>query len=94
MAEQEIEIEVAYAKPDEQVIISLKMPVGITAGEAIMASGLLVRYPEIDLEVNKIGIFSRICGLDQVLQPADRVEIYRPLLNDPKEARRQRAAKS
>jgi len=88
-----MKIEVAYAKPEEQVIIALDLPTGTTAELAIFQSGLLQRFPEIDLAQNKIGIFSKLCKLDYVLRPGDRVEIYRPLLADPKVARRNRAAK-
>lgn len=93
MADTLIDVEVAYAKPEEQVILPIKVPAGTTAEQAILESGILARFSEIDLAVNKIGIFSRVCPLDQILQQADRVEIYRPLANDPKEARRQRANK-
>jgi putative ubiquitin-RnfH superfamily antitoxin RatB of RatAB toxin-antitoxin module len=93
MAEALIDVEVAYAKPEEQVIVALKIPEGATVGEAVHASGLLSRFPEIDETDLKVGIFGSICKLDQPLRQADRVEIYRPLIHDPKEARRQRAAK-
>lgn len=89
-----MQIEVAYARPDQQVIVSLQLPEGGTAAQAIERSGLLQRFPEIDLAVNKIGIFSRAVKLDTVLRDKDRVEIYRPLLSDPKAVRRQRAAES
>lgn len=89
----EIRVEIVYAKPEEQVLIGLKMSEGSTIEQAIDASGLLSRFPEIDLSVNKVGIFGRVCTLEQRLKPNDRVEIYRPLLHDPKESRRQRAAK-
>lgn len=88
-----LEIEVAYAKPDQQVIVALKMSEGATVEQAISASGLLERFPEIDRTAIKAGIFGSVCELDQMLKQGDRVEIYRPLLRDPKEARRQRAAK-
>jgi putative ubiquitin-RnfH superfamily antitoxin RatB of RatAB toxin-antitoxin module len=88
-----VKVEVAYAKPEVQVIVPLELPEGATAEAAIRASGILVRFPEIDLAINKIGIFSKPCGLEQVLRPGDRVEIYRPLSADPKEARRSRALK-
>lgn len=86
-------IEVAYANPEEQALLALDMPEGATVEAAIRASGLLRRFPEIDLEQNKVGIFGKLCKLDQSLKPGDRVEIYRPLFADPKEARRSRAAK-
>ncbi|WAK03653.1 RnfH family protein [Methylobacter sp. YRD-M1] len=93
MAEQLIDVEVAYAKPEEQVILSLKVPEGASVEQAIKASGLLARFPEIEPSEIKAGIFGNVCRMDQVLKQADRVEIYRPLFHDPKEARRQRAAK-
>jgi len=85
-------VEAAYAKSDAQALVALKMPAGATVQEAINASGLLREFPEIDLAVNAVGIFGTVCSLDQALKPYDRVEIYRPLLRDPKEARRQRAS--
>jgi putative ubiquitin-RnfH superfamily antitoxin RatB of RatAB toxin-antitoxin module len=88
-----MKVEVAYAKPEVQVIMPLELAEGATAEAAIRASGLLARFPEIDLAGNRIGIFGKPCGLDQVLRPGDRVEIYRPLIADPKEARRSRAIK-
>lgn len=86
-------IEVAYAKPDEQLILDLDVEEGTTAETAIRASGILDHFPEIELEKATIGIFSKPCKFDQPLKPGDRVEIYRPLLADPKEARRRRVAK-
>jgi len=91
MAEILFDVEVAYAKPEQQVIVSLKVPVGTTAKQAIDASGLLKRFPEIDETDIKTGIFGNTCKLEQSLKQGDRVEIYRPLVHDPKEARRQRA---
>ena len=93
MAEPLIAIEVAYATPEQQVLIALDMPEGATVEQAITASGLLARFPEIDAADIKAGIFGSACKPDQPLKPGDRVEIYRPLRHDPKEARRQRAAK-
>jgi putative ubiquitin-RnfH superfamily antitoxin RatB of RatAB toxin-antitoxin module len=87
-----IEVEVAYAKPEQQFIVALELPENVTAEQAIVASGLLSRCPEIDLTINKVGIFATACGLDQPLRQGDRVEIYRPLAHDPKDARRQRAS--
>ena len=93
MAEALIDIEVAYANPEQQVIVTLAMPEGATVGQAITASGLLTRFPEINQTDLKAGIFGSVYKLDQPLKQGDRVEIYRPLRHDPKEARRQRAAK-
>lgn len=93
LADELINVEVAYATSEQQVIIALKVPIGTTIESTIKLSGLLSRFPEIDLSVNKVGIFSCVSPLNQVLQSGDRVEIYRPLIHDPKEARRNRAAK-
>lgn len=87
----EILVEVAYAKPEVQVIIPLYIKVGTTLEQAIQQSGVLNDFPEIDLEKNKVGIFSKISKKDTVLREKDRVEIYRPLIADPKEVRKQRA---
>ncbi len=88
-----IHIEVAYATSVGQSLIELKVPCGTTLIEAIRLSGITQQYPEIDLKNSVKGIFSRVVDDDQVLQEHDRVEIYRPLKVDPKEARRQRAMK-
>lgn len=85
-------VEIAYARPNEQLILSLHANPGITVKEAILRSGILGRYPEIDLDVNKVGIFGKAARLDAELYPGDRVEIYRALIADPKEARKKRAA--
>jgi putative ubiquitin-RnfH superfamily antitoxin RatB of RatAB toxin-antitoxin module len=83
---------VAYAKPDVQVIIPLFVDAGTTLEQAVQQSGVLDDFPEIDLNKNKVGIFSKIAKKDTVLREKDRVEIYRPLIADPKEVRKQRAA--
>src|SRR5688572_24750022 len=88
---QEIMVEIAYALPEQQVIIPIRMAQGTTAEEAIKASGIINKFPEIDLNINKIGVFGKLSKLDAVLRDLDRVEIYRPLIADPKEVRRQRA---
>lgn len=87
----EISVEVAYARPDRQVILPVKLAAGLTIEEAIRRSGVLEKFPEIDLAVNKVGIFSKLGKLDTALRDKDRVEIYRPLIADPKEVRRKRA---
>ena len=88
---EEILVEVAYALPAQQVILPVKLMVGATAENAIQASGILAKFPEINLAENKIGIFGKLTTLDTQLRQRDRVEIYRPLIADPKEVRRQRA---
>lgn len=85
-------VEVAYAKPEKQVIIPVKVETGANAEAAIQASGILQKFPEIDLTVNAIGIFGKLVKLDQPLRQMDRVEIYRELIADAKEVRKQRAA--
>ncbi len=88
----EITVEVAYALPNEQLIVPIKVENGTTAEQAILASGILNKFPEIDLAINKVGIFGKAARLDTALRHMDRVEIYRPLIADPKEVRKQRAA--
>ena len=85
-------VEVVYALTDKQEIRSVNLPPGATVREAIEASGIQKKYPEIDLEKNKLGIFAKLTKPDAPLRNRDRVEIYRPLLADPKEVRKQRAA--
>jgi len=91
LEKDELLVEVAYARPEVQVIIPLYVKNGTTLEEAIHQSGVLEDFPEIDLEKNKVGIFSKISPKDTVLREKDRVEIYRPLIADPKEVRKQRA---
>lgn len=91
MAES-IKLEITYAKPERQEIISLQLPVGSTIQQVIEASGLLQRHPEIDLAKAKVGIYGKLSRMDTVVRERDRVEIYRPLIADPKEVRKQRAA--
>lgn len=88
-----ISVELIYIAPNSQNSVKLDLAKGTNIQQAIQQSGLPERFPEIDLNVNKVGIFSKIQALDTVLKSGDRVEIYRPLLADPKEARRQRANK-
>ncbi len=91
-SDEQILVEIAYAKPDVQVIIPLYVKPGTTLEQAVQQSGILDNFPEIDLSKNKVGIFSKIAKKDVELRDKDRVEIYRPLIADPKEVRRQRAA--
>ena len=91
-ADKRIPVEVAYARPDEQAIVPLEVNRGTTVEEAVELSGICHQFPEIDLKTNKVGIFGKLTKLKAELRPGDRVEIYRPLIADPKEVRRQRAA--
>lgn len=86
-----LRVEVAYALPEEQAVLALEVEEGTTAGEAIERSGIAQRFPGIDIHPDRIGIFGERAGADARLRDGDRVEIYRPLLVDPKEARRRRA---
>ena len=92
MAEDPIVVEVAYAKPDEQVILTVYSASGITVQQAIEKSGVLRRFPEIAMGKNKVGVFGKVTKLDAPLRSGDRVEIYRPLIADPKAQRKKRAA--
>ena len=86
-----LEVEVAYALLERQFLKAIKLERGATVREAIVASGVLNEFPQIDLESVSVGIFSKLITLDAPLSDGDRVEIYRPLLVSPTEARRLRA---
>jgi putative ubiquitin-RnfH superfamily antitoxin RatB of RatAB toxin-antitoxin module len=88
---ESIAVEVVYALPKTQEVVQLKVAVGSTVQQAIVASGLLQRYPEIDLSQNKLGIYGKLTKADVALRDRDRVEIYRALIADPKEVRKKRA---
>lgn len=89
---ESIRVQVVYALPERQDIVTIELPEGASVAQAVEASGLLQKYPDIDLARNKFGVFAKLVKADQVLRDRDRVEIYRPLIADPKEVRRQRAA--
>ncbi len=85
-------VEVAYALPDKQSLVSLEVEKGTTLKEAIEASGILDSFEQIDLTKDRVGIFSKFATVDTVLREKERVEIYRPLIADPKQVRKERAA--
>lgn len=87
-----INVEVAYAEPERQLIIAVNVDLGTTVGGAIVQSGIMMEFPELDIENSKVGIFGKASTMMVQLKDGDRVEIYRPLIADPKEVRRQRAA--
>jgi len=87
----EINIEVVYALPQQQMLRQLSVPAGTTAEQAVALSKIGEGFPEIDLTHNKLGIFGKLVKPETILRDRDRVEIYRPLIADPKEVRRQRA---
>ncbi|MCZ7564239.1 MAG: RnfH family protein [Burkholderiales bacterium] len=84
-------VEVIYATPVKQERYPVEVASGATLAEAIRASGVLRAFPEIDLAVNRVGIYGTLVALERAVSAGDRIEIYRPLLADPKEARRRRA---
>lgn len=87
-------IGVVHATPQRQVQLTVELPAGSTVAEAIERSGIRAQFPGLLVDPDAVGIFGRKVTLDQVLRDGDRVEIYRPLQADPKEVRRQRAARS
>lgn len=91
MAESGFVVEVVYAHPEEQALVSVKVPEGALLRDAVLASGLLQRFSEIDLNQLDAGIFDKPAAADKPLRAGDRVQIYRPLTASPKEMRRQRA---
>lgn len=92
MADEKIAVEVCYPMAQKQEVVRVALNAGSTLQDALDASGLLAKYPEIDLKKNKFGIWNKLSKLDVALRDRDRVEIYRPLIADPKEVRKQRAA--
>lgn len=87
-----INVEVVYALPQRQELVAVRLPEGATVREALDASGLLQKHPEIEPDRNnKLGIYARLVKLDTELRDRDRVEIYRPLIADPKAVRKKRA---
>ena len=88
----QIQVEIVYARPGRQKVVRVGVREGASVREAIEQSGLLAEFPEIDLEKNKLGIWNKLAKVDASLREGDRVEIYRPLIADPKEVRRLRAA--
>ncbi|WP_245879585.1 RnfH family protein [Zobellella endophytica] len=86
-----IRVEVVYALPQQQTVLSLRVTPEQTVRQIIEQSGVLQQYPEIDLDSNMVGVFGRQVKLEQSVHDGDRIEIYRPLLADPKEIRRRRA---
>ena len=94
MSIQSINVEVAYALPDKQIIRAVNVDAGTTIGAAIVQSGIMMDFPDLDIELEnaKVGIFAKVATMTTVLHDGDRVEIYRPLIADPKEIRRKRAA--
>ena len=89
--DKKILVEVTYATPQKQLVIPVNVDNGITVKDAIELSGIKKEFPEINLETDPVGIFGKHTTLDHILREKDRVEIYRPLIADPKEIRRQRA---
>ena len=87
-----IKVEVSYARPDKQLILEVLVSPDATVEETIKHSGIIEKFPEIDLAVNKVGVFGKLAKLGANLREGDRVEIYRKLIADPKEVRRKRAA--
>lgn len=90
----QLNIEVVYALPQQQTVLRLRVAPATTVQAAIEQSGIMNKHPEIDLAVNKFGIYSRPVKGAELLQDGDRIEIYRPLIADPKEMRKKRAEKA
>lgn len=86
-----ISVEVAYALPDRQIIIPLTVRQGAVVREAVLRSGVVGLFPEIDPDRDKVGVFGRVTAADRVLREGDRVEIYRTLMADPRDLRKRRA---
>lgn len=94
MTDKQISLEVVYGVPEKQSIMEVVVEVGTTVEQAILSSGILRRYEAIDLSTDKVGIWNRTCKLTDHPKNGDRIEIYRPLIADPKEVRRLRAERA
>lgn len=90
----EINIELVYGLPHTQTLLSLAVEKGISVAQVIINSKINLTHPEIDLDVNKVGIWNKSCKLQDIVKDGDRIEIYRPLIADPKEVRKRRAEKA
>lgn len=93
MAPELLTVTLCYATPTEEILREIKVAPGTTLGEAVTASGLLAELPGFDLATDPVGIFGKKRPLDTVLREHDRIELYRPLVADPKDSRRRRALK-
>lgn len=93
-AQERVQIEVVYGLAHKQKLLSLPVNKGTTVEQAIIESGIISLFPEIDLAVNKVGIWNKAVKLSQVVEDLDRIEVYRPLIADPKEVRKRRAEKA
>ncbi len=91
-SDKKIKVEVAFARPDCQLILEVETTTDATIESIIKTSGILEKFPEIDLAENKVGVFGKLTKLTNTLRDGDRIEIYRKLIADPKAVRRQRAA--
>ena len=89
-----ISVEVVYGVPHEQKILTITVNEGTTVEQAIIESGIIKLFPEIDLSINKVGVWNRAIKLTEVLNDSDRIEVYRPLIADPKDVRKRRAEKA
>ncbi|MDX2368791.1 MAG: RnfH family protein [Colwellia sp.] len=89
-----IQVEVVYGLAHKQKLLSLPVKLGVTVEQVIIESGILTLFPEIDLQENKVGIWNKAVKLSQLVDDLDRIEIYRPLIADPKEVRKRRAEKA
>ena len=91
---EKITIEVVYGVPQKQKILTISVDVGTSVEQAIIDSGIISLFPEIDLSVNKVGVWNRAIKLSETLNDLDRIEVYRPLIADPKDVRKRRAEKA
>ncbi|MEP1554967.1 MAG: RnfH family protein [Paraglaciecola sp.] len=94
MQDTTITLEVAYGTPQKQALLEFEVAQGVTVEQAILSSGILSQFPEIKPSTSKVGIWNRTCKTSDVPKDGDRIEIYRPLIADPKEVRRRRAEKA
>ncbi|MBU2872362.1 RnfH family protein [Colwellia sp. E2M01] len=92
--DNKITVEIVYGTPQKQTILALSITAGTTVEQTIIESGIITLFPEINLDVNKVGIWNRTVKLTDIVEDLDRIEVYRPLIADPKDVRKRRAEKA
>ncbi len=92
MADNKLAVEVVYALPEEQTLLSVMVEDGATVKDVILQSTILQEYPDLNIDSLTVGLFGKATKMTQVVREKDRVEIYRPLIADPKEVRKRKAA--
>lgn len=90
-AREQVDVEIAFATPDEQAVIRVTLPKGTSVAEALRASAIAERFPDVDFDAASVGVWGHVVSRNRLIRDGDRIEVYRPLEREPREARRERA---